>query len=1676
MASTEATSLATTAVLQPDSFSNWQALVERCENHLRTSHRFSDEDMKSTWLDALDGMPCFVLEAAITADGLSWTNAFTTQRWWHTMASGSDAVSRHGAPLDSLRLQPAELDVACNAEAWTELANFHDDVLKNELSMPQPLHVMLLSQGHNGGDLWNLLDAIAIELSGVLYVLHVLMVIQIFTPPVLMNMRAHDHSDVYTTLIKKLRGDLRRGLVYRTAQQARDKLMEFFQGSHVKEHFVPRTGLDTANRFEEHCVLKRLMRNLKHWFLTSELKDLEMRQGSDSYLACFVVDPQDLDMPLVYASEEFETMTGYRRDWAMGRNWRFLQLSDKELNEAYNGSELKRITQFFAQSSSHTLVSLMFQERNNSELQWTVLVARHVTVAEDGAFVFCGMQLLAPGQLEVLDKLMGPDWNHDSARVLQTLRKSVLERELGLSSGVSVATTLHESFFEGVQTLGREISDFWEGCHFAPQIGCSAASHFAGKRAVVEDVYGQLQQQRGSPTLLRQIDGSDGLGAVAYVVSDPCAMDCPLVFVSSTFKEVTGYDPIFSVGRNCRFLQPNLPQFNRQINSDELVRLTRFCEKEFEHGCSRISLLLNERKDGTRFWNLLQLTHVLANNHPYIFGVISELESAMPVALTTHEATAAMVRHDGSSLNSLAASLRLCVEALRRELQLVEVSKFSDIRSLVSEKLLRWTKTCSDDYEGDHLVPRLGLERALYFNTDITWKAVIEEMRGKLCSIYNISTMEEQDMLFDTCRMICAVADPTGPDCPLVFISEAFERLTGYRREWALGRNWRFLQPKDRQINLRFNAEEIEKMSKLRDSETPRLVSVLVNEGQDRFPFLNFVWFESVDVGGHTYIFALQTCLDHEPCQICELLGMDEIGLSELGRLRREMKDVLELVQDVGLEKLLQQRVSDFVKSLSPVLAPLEVQDTHCPLVSLQLDLGGDFFDTLTQALCNGIRHFHLIFEGSDFPPGDESFTKLEGRLRSLKVGAALHDLKRHHLHYLRTSISFSLVTPPALVGSFIEMRKAVVSSGYRLDCWLLDVRNMACTKVVSYWDSLLQAKRRGEVPRLGLWGAGKHVQDVFALCNASEKVSVCVLEHTAGQEFDARMSALLQEPNVSNMFFNPFGARQSLLKDPAVVHAAEALSVSPAVLAMKWTEAQGVGMVLSQLHPSSSSSGSISVSRHGRDPLTAVSSNEHEPQKQGCTQRTFVQQYRQAASALVCASALERALKPPAEDGIFETLLSSPNHHARRSRSSMKFSIGVTTNLAPKRRHTHQTFSELLQEEVEAEESLPESWRKERPASFCALQRLPSGSKQRKQQRQPQSPKSPRQNGQPTELAEDHHRSSGSKATKSVVATPAVCRSPQLNDTSSLEACYRPSLVALSRQRSCSRRRNEAHGCEPPSITLQSGRLHAASHASSSDIERGEARVQHRGSDLLPNARGLPRLSSRSNSAHREHLHQLKMVHRPCMIEDELVPPTTFDDQQQLPKHSSSGSSGSMPMPKQRDIGTDTDISFSMTSRGRLSSVRSPRTQDKWGTKSPCGRRPRSGNPQQALTCCETEQLEIPRRPATSRRLPEVAPPSELPIQLPQALSNQDHLLTVQKHRTNSGSPEACEQRARSSSEMLRDMNTKSTSVPSKYSITVVCPQRRVIGVGISSKGMRSRSVSPSTSPKGTNCTVPQR
>ncbi|CAM1503284.1 Fc.00g080600.m01.CDS01 [Cosmosporella sp. VM-42] len=87
-----------------------------------------------------------------------------------------------------------------------------------------------------------------------------------------------------------------------------------------------------------------------------------------------------------------------------------------------------------------------------------------------------------------------------------------------------------------------------------------------------------------------------GLGS-SFCLSDPSKNGNPIVFASDEFEELTGYTRFEVLSRNCRFMQG--PQTDREAISR--IRSALWRREE----C--MELLLNFRRDGQPFWNLLRL-------------------------------------------------------------------------------------------------------------------------------------------------------------------------------------------------------------------------------------------------------------------------------------------------------------------------------------------------------------------------------------------------------------------------------------------------------------------------------------------------------------------------------------------------------------------------------------------------------------------------------------------------------------------------------------------------------------------------------------------------------------------------------------------------------------------------------------------------------------------------------------------------------------------------------------------------------------------------------------------------------------------------------------------------------------------------------------------------------------
>lgn len=107
------------------------------------------------------------------------------------------------------------------------------------------------------------------------------------------------------------------------------------------------------------------------------------------------------------------------------------------------------------------------------------------------------------------------------------------------------------------------------------------------------------------------LDGS----RVATTVTDPQQADNPIIYTNHTFETLTGYSREEIMGKNCRFLQGSetqqdaIRQIREAIANTETVTV----------------VLRNFRKDGTPFWNRLNIEPVTIEDHLYFIGTQTDV-------------------------------------------------------------------------------------------------------------------------------------------------------------------------------------------------------------------------------------------------------------------------------------------------------------------------------------------------------------------------------------------------------------------------------------------------------------------------------------------------------------------------------------------------------------------------------------------------------------------------------------------------------------------------------------------------------------------------------------------------------------------------------------------------------------------------------------------------------------------------------------------------------------------------------------------------------------------------------------------------------------------------------------------------------------------------------------------
>lgn len=261
-----------------------------------------------------------------------------------------------------------------------------------------------------------------------------------------------------------------------------------------------------------------------------------------------------------------------------------------------------------------------------------------------------------------------------------------------------------------------------------------------------------------------------------FTITDPCLSGHPIVFASRGFLKMTGYSREEVIGKNGRVFQGLKTNRRSVMEIREAIREERPVQVS----------LLNYRKSGSPFWMLFHMRPVFGKDDGKVIHFV-----AVQVPITGQ-------RHHRSGLSEEWSDRREMVfGSCRREVcsgSLVHPGRPLPLEC-DDKELENWEHCEASDSEKLRAVAAINnVLSVLTHYSELTGRLVC----GKRCCspgtgflssslILSLGRIKQSFVLTNACL----------PDMPIVYASDAFLRLTGYRRHEVLGQNCRFLSGVD---------------------------------------------------------------------------------------------------------------------------------------------------------------------------------------------------------------------------------------------------------------------------------------------------------------------------------------------------------------------------------------------------------------------------------------------------------------------------------------------------------------------------------------------------------------------------------------------------------------------------------------------------------------------------------------------------------------------------------------------------------------------------------------------------------------------------------------------------------------------------------------------------------------
>nr|ACT35019.1 phytochrome 3 [Menisciopsis lakhimpurensis] len=312
----------------------------------------------------------------------------------------------------------------------------------------------------------------------------------------------------------------------------------------------------------------------------------------------------------------------------------------------------------------------------------------------------------------------------------------------------------------------------------------------------------------------------------SFVVVDALKPDLPIIFASTGFFNLTGYTSREVIGGNCRFLQ------GPETNPEDIASIREALVPQ--GGGTFCGRLLNYRKDGSSFWNLLTIAPIKDDSGTIVklIGVQLEVskytEGSRANRLRPNGLPQSLIKYDVRHQDKVSALVSQLVAALTKPHK-VEPPRTSyamrvsltgqTIEPLSPGQAAAARPYSTSDVPPTAAIPREGRGRGRHRSSTFLSLLGMEDKDSdedqfpepELIMVDDASVGRPKSSddperarrgidLATTLERIghsFVITDPRLPDNPIIFASDQFLELTGYSREEVLGENCRLLQGQD---------------------------------------------------------------------------------------------------------------------------------------------------------------------------------------------------------------------------------------------------------------------------------------------------------------------------------------------------------------------------------------------------------------------------------------------------------------------------------------------------------------------------------------------------------------------------------------------------------------------------------------------------------------------------------------------------------------------------------------------------------------------------------------------------------------------------------------------------------------------------------------------------------------